>query len=105
MPLTFANGSVLTNGTEQELFNITADKYFGTKIFLHNMASNNEVEIIVYVLDTNAGVMRKIWTENLNDVQANPCLHFAPVAAKQYRVTVRRVAGAEITITWERSES
>ena len=37
MVLSFTNGNVTTDGTEQTVWNVTADKHFAGWLFLNNM--------------------------------------------------------------------
>ena len=45
MVLSFTNGNVTTNGTEQTVWNITADKHFAGWLFLNNMGANEVISV------------------------------------------------------------
>ena len=104
MALTEADGTIVTDGTEQDLFDVTALKHYATTIFTHNMVASDELEIKVYVLDSNASVMRVYRTKSIKDAQSDPAFFIPFLPSAQYKVTIKRLAGTDRTYTWTRHE-
>ena len=104
--ITFVDGNVTTDGTEQELYNIVADKHFASWIFLNNLPSLGTVVIRVYIEDTNdAGTLKKYLDDTVTGVPVSPA-HFIPfLPTKRYRVTIQRVLGANFTLYWQRAQA
>lgn len=104
MTVTFTNGSITTSAAEQSLFDITADKHYATWIFAHNMTAADTVEIKVYVKDQQGALMRVYTTQTLTGLQTDPAFFVPFVPTKQYKVTIKRTAGADKAYTWQRVE-
>src|SRR5687768_8594358 len=102
MTLTFTDGTITTTASEQNLFDVTADAYYATHIFLHNMTATETFVIKVYVKDQNAATMRVHSTITRSGVQSDPAGFIAPMATKQYRVSIQRTAGTDRAVTWQR---
>ena len=105
MALSFVDGNVTTDGTEQNLFDITADNHFATWIFTHNMASGDSVTIKVYVYDNNATTLRLYESVTLTDAQSIPAMFIPFIPTKEYKVSIQRVAGTDRNYTWQRMQS
>lgn len=104
--ITFTDGNVVTDGTEQELFNIVADKHFSTWIFLDNLPSAGTVTIRVFVEDTNdTATLKKYVDDTVTGITAIPSYFIPFVPTKRYRVTIQRVAGANFTLFWQRAQA
>ena len=104
MVLTFVNGTITSSTSEQTIFDITSDKNFATWIFCNTMIAGDIIEFKVYVKDQQAGVMRSYSTVQISGVQVDPS-YFTPfVPTKEYKVTLRTVAGGSRAITWQRIE-
>lgn len=104
MTVTWANGTITTSGTEQNLFDITADKHYATWIFAHNMAAADTVEIKVYVKDQQTTTMRVYTTQSIGGVQTDPAYFVPFVPTKQYKVTIKRTSGTDKAFSWQRIE-
>lgn len=104
MALTFTDGTITTNATEQNLFDTTADAIFASWIFTHNMASGDTVVIRIYVKDQNALVMRLYDSATLSNAQSLPAFYIPPLGTKEYKVTIQRTAGTDRAYTWQRIE-
>lgn len=102
MALTFTDGTITTDATEKNLFDVTADENYSTYIFTHNMAAADKVEIKVYVKDENGAAMRVYQTTQLEDVQSDPAFLIPNLPTKQYKVTIKRIAGTDRAYTWQR---
>lgn len=107
MALTFTNGTITTSASEQNLFDVTADKYFATYLFLHNMTGTETFVIKVYIYDANGATYRLYQTEipTFEEVQNNPCVHIPFMATPQYKVSIQRTAGTDRAVTWLRMEA
>ena len=104
--ITFVDGNVVTDGTEQELYSITADKHFASWIFLNNLPSAGTVQIRVYVQDTNdSSTLKKYIDDTVTGVPNSPAYFIPFVPTKQYRVTITRVIGANFTLYWQRAQA
>ncbi len=98
MALTLAQqGSLLTNGTEQQIVNITSLNHFAAYIFTEAMVLNDKLTIRVFVLDDQGAVLRKYLDVELLDVQATPAVFIPFVPANQYRITLQRTGGVDRT--------
>ena len=104
MVLTEANGTITTTTSAQDLFDITALKHFATTVYTHNMVAGDEIELIVYVLDSNGSTMRKYRTKRIKDAQTDPAFFIPFLPASQYKVTIQRIAGTDRAYTWTRHE-
>lgn len=103
MALAFTNGTITTTASEQNLFDITADNNYATYIFAHNMVAADEVEIKVYTRDENGTpTMRVYRTKKLKDAQSDPTIFIPFLPTKQYKVTIKRLAGTDRAFTWLR---
>jgi hypothetical protein len=104
MVVTFFDGTITTTTTAQNLFDISADRHYATWIHTHNMLAIDSIEIKTYVRDQNANVMRVYNTTVLTGVQDDPAFFIPYIPTKQYRVTIRRIAGTDRAYTWQRVE-
>lgn len=104
MTVTFLQGSVTTTTSEQNLFDITADKHYATWIFAHAMTAADTVEIKVYVKDQQGALMRVYTTQTLTGLQTDPAFFVPFVPTKQYKVTIKQTAGTAKSFTWQRVE-
>lgn len=105
MVLTFSNGTITTTASEQNLFDVTGDKYYATHIFLHNMTGTETFVIKVYVYDTNGTTYRLYQTETLTGSQSDPCVFIPFLPTPQYKVSIQRTAGTDRAVTWLRAEA
>jgi hypothetical protein len=102
--VTFTDGTTTTDGTEQTLWDITADKYYGGFLFTHAMLAGDTVRVRVYVKDQNAALMRVLYDESPTGAQDPPAFFIAMVPTKQHKVTIQRTAGTDRAYTWQRAE-
>lgn len=106
MVLTHANGSETTDGTEQNLFAITANlKHYATWLFTQNMVSGDTIQVRVYVRDENTPAERKYIDTEISGAQADPAFFIPFVPSLEYRVSIQRTAGPDKLYTWVRSEA
>ena len=106
MVLSFTNGNVTTNGTEQTVWNITADKHFAGWLFLNNMGANEVISVRIYVQDTdNSGALKKYIDTSISGAQGTPAFFIPYVPTKQHKVTVHLTAGSNIAEYWKRAEA
>lgn len=104
MVVTFFDGTTTSNTTGINLFDISADRHYATWIHTHNMAAVDKIEIKTYVRDQNANVMRVYSTAILEGQQDDPAFFIPYIPCKQYRVTIKRLAGTDRAYTWQRVE-
>jgi hypothetical protein len=104
MVVTFFDGTITTTTTATSLFDISADRHYATWIHTHNMLAIDEIEIKTLVRDQNANVMRVYNTTVLKGIQDDPSFFIPYIPTKQYRVTIRRLAGTDRAFTWQRVE-
>ena len=64
MGITFTPGSTTADGTEQTLYDITADNHFATFIFTNNMASGDTLEVRIYTYDEQGTTMSNMGLPN-----------------------------------------
>ncbi len=101
MALQSFNGSILTDGTEQDLFDETALQHYATWIFLDNLLGGESVQIRVYIQDpADSNSMKKYIDVLVSDAQGSPSFYIPWTPTEQYRVSIQRVSGAGQTITW-----
>jgi hypothetical protein len=106
MVLSFTNGNVTTDGTEQSLWNITADKHFAGWIFLNNMGVNEVISVRIYVQDENdSASLKKYIDTSISGSQGTPAFFIPYVPSKQHKVTVQLTAGSNIVLYWQRAEA
>lgn len=104
MPVTFTDGTITTNGTEQTVFDVTSDKHYGFWLFCHNMQAGDSLRVRISVKDQNAATMRLYLDDTLSGVQASPAFFTPYLTTKQFKVTVQRTAGTDRAYTWQRAE-
>jgi len=98
MALTLAQqGSQLTNGTEQEIVNITSLNHFAAYIFTDAMQSGDRLTVRVFILDDQGATTKKYLDVELLDVQVTPAVFIPFVPANQYRITIQRTGGSDRT--------
>ena len=106
MVLSFTNGNLTTDGTEQTVWNITADKHFAGWIFLNNMTSSEVVSIRIYVQDENdSTTLKKYIDTEISGAQATPAFFIPYVPTKQHKVTIQKTSGTNKVIYWQRAEA
>ena len=106
MVLSFTNGNVTTDGTEQSLWNITADKHFAGWIFLNNMGVNEVISVRIYVQDENdSASLKKYIDTSISGSQGTPAFFIPYVPSKQHKVTVQLTAGSNVVLYWQRAEA
>lgn len=103
MGYTFYDGTITTDATEQNLFDITGNAHYFTYIFLHNMQSGDTITLKVYIKDINGNAMRLIKSTSVSNAQTESGF-FSFLPATQYKVTIQRTAGTDRAYTWERIE-
>ncbi len=105
MVLTLFDGNITATGTEQDLFNITADKLYATTVFTNNLQNGDSVAIRVYVRDENdAQTMKKFIDVEVADAQGSPAFFVPHLPTKQYQVTIQTTGGVNRQFFWQRSE-
>ena len=105
MALQSFDGTVLTDGTEQDLFDITSLSHYASWVYLDNLVDGGSVQIRVFIQDPNDSAQMKKYIDTLiSDAQSNPSFYIPWVPTQQYRVSVQRVSGSDINITWCRKE-
>jgi hypothetical protein len=102
MVLTYSHGNVTTDGSEQNLFDITSDSHFATWIFTHNMQSGDAVTIRVYVYDENTTTLRLYDLQGLVGVQSSPAIFIPFLPSRRYKVSIQRTAGTDRLYSWQR---
>lgn len=105
MALTFANGEITTDGTEQDLFDITADKHFASWIFFDALLAGDTMSVRVYVQDTQDATERKYIDTEVAGAQASPAYFIPFIPTKNYRVSIQRTSATNRTISWQRAEA
>jgi len=106
MVLSFTNGNVTTDGTEQSLWNITADKHFAGWVFLNNMSANEVISVRIYVQDeNNSATLKKYIDTSISGSQRTPAFFIPYVPTKQHKVTVQLTAGSNIVLYWQRAQA
>jgi len=107
MALTHFDGTVTSDGTEQNLFSVTTGgpKHFATWLFTHNMTSAQTITVRVYVRDENASAERKYIDTEISGAQTSPAFFVPFVPSDQYRVSIQRTAGSDVAYTWVRAEA
>lgn len=104
MVVTFNDGTITSSNVAQNLFDVSVDRHYATYIFTHNMAAIDSIEIKVYVRDQNTNTMRTYTTQTLTGIQEDPAFFVPFLPTKQYRVTLRTLAGSNKVYTWQRVE-
>jgi hypothetical protein len=96
-----ASGSIVADGTEQELVShVGLGTYYGL-ISLHEMGGSDVVEISLYGRMTEGGDWRRYWKERYTRTQADPLVHLMPKTIKHgFRVTLRQVSGTMRTFEY-----
>lgn len=104
MTLNFAaDGSVIADGTEQNLFaTVVAAGLHGCYVHTNNMQSGDVLEIRVYVYDQNTSSIRQYSIITLNGDQVSDSYFVDFIPSRQYRVSIKQTDGVNRTYTWER---
>ncbi len=102
MGITFTAGSTLADGTEQNLFDITADNHFATFLFTNAMASGDILEVRIYAYDQQGTTMRMLDFVTLNGAQTSPAYYIPFITTKEYKVSIKQTAGTNRTYNWQR---
>ena len=105
MALTFFNGEVVSDGTEQNLFDITADKHFATWIHFDQLIAGDTFQVRVYLIDTQDATERKYIDTEVAGAQTSPAFFIPFIPAKEYRVSLQRTSATNRTISWQRAEA
>lgn len=106
MPLVATPGTILMDGTEQNLFaSQTTLQHYATWIFFHNLLANDSIEIRVYVNDQQSALERVYDFLEIPGPVDDPAVFFPFVPTNSYRVTAKQIAGTNRTITWQRLET
>ncbi len=105
MVLTLFDGNISATGSEQDLFDITADKLFSTTVYTDKLENGDSVAVRVYVRDENdSQIMKKFIDVEISDAQGSPAFFVPHLPTKQYKVTIQTTGGVNRTFTWQRSE-
>jgi hypothetical protein len=106
MALTFTDGNITTDGTEQTLWDVTADKHFAGWVFTDNMTGAETISIKVWVQDTNdSATLKKYIDTEITGAQGTPAFFIPYVPNKQHKVTIQRTAGSDVVYYWQRAEA
>lgn len=105
MALTFFAGEVTTDGTEQDLFDITADKHFAAWLHFDQAIAGDTFQVRVYVLDQQDALMRKYIDTEIAGAQESPAFFIPFVPTKEYRVSIQRTSATDRTISFQRAEA
>lgn len=110
MPTLNTEGSTLTDGTEQVLATITANKYLQFSINLTPMASGDTLKVFVYKKVKSTGTLARFHVETYTDAETtdpeSPVKDSGPFwSPNQFRVSIQRTAGTDRTYDWEILES
>jgi len=104
MPTIEASGTQTTIiGTEHELANLTANKFYYAHISLKNMGAGDTLQIRKYIKILSTST-EDVFMESLSGVQDETVSTYkyqAPEASTQsYRLTVKHTVGSPIDIDW-----
>ncbi len=107
MVLVETEGSLLMDGSEQDLFNDAADnlKFHAFRIFLDAFQSGDEFIIRTYVWDTQSANYKLNVTKTITQVPTEKAAYVPPEPTKRFRVSIKQSAGTFRTITWARYEA
>lgn len=102
MGITFTAGQTTADGTEQTLWDTTADNHFAAFIFANAMASGDTLEIRIYAYDQQNTTMRQLDLVTLYGVQSSPAYYIPYITTKEYKVTIKQTAGTNRTYAWQK---
>lgn len=105
MGTTYIDGNITTDGTEQNLFNLSTAAHYSFYLFTDHMASGDKITIRVYVWDSEDGVFKKMETIILENAQTpDEAWFYSFLPSQQYKVSIQRNAGTDRNYTWQRIE-
>jgi len=102
--ITFTQGNITTTTTEQSICDITADQQFATWIFTNNLQSGDSVRVKVYIKDDNTTTLRLYGEQDIEGAQTKTAFLIPITSAKQYKVTIQKIAGIDRSFSWLRAE-
>lgn len=102
MGITFTPGTTTADGTEQALFDITADNHFATFLFTNNMVSGDTLEVRIYTYDEQGTTMRMLDLITLYGAQASPGYYIPFITTKEYKVSIKQTTGTNRVYNWQR---
>lgn len=104
MGMNFYDNNLTTDGTEQNLFDVTVTAHHACYIFTQNMQNGDMITIRVYIWDNDSSAYRKISTYYVENVQTEPAWFESFLPSQQYKVSIQRTAGTDRNYTWMRVE-
>ena len=105
---TFVSGSTNSAAAETDLFAaVVVDAYHACLVFLHNMVVGDTMVFRTYVYDDNAATLRLFDVTTISGQQTLGAvsLYVAPIATRQFKVTVQRTLGSDRAFTWTRAQN
>lgn len=95
------SGSLLMNGTEQDLFPSQIGLlHYSTKIFFDELVNGDEITIRVFDEDVDTSTEKIYRTTSIQGVQLNPEVLINWMPSSSYRVTCQQTVGSNKTITF-----
>lgn len=102
MPTLVTDGSVTTDGTEQNLASAdTSNKTFVLVIDLALMANGDQLEIKLKTIVRSSGTERIAYYVVYANAQGEPIKYSVPVPANiSFKATIKRTAGSDHAYPW-----
>lgn len=98
-----ASGTLLADGTEQEIVSKISTEPFMTQLVLDvsNMAGADQVLVTETIKVLTAGALENFTRTRITGAQEEPILIFVPkYAVRQYRATLQQLAGTYRSFYW-----
>lgn len=100
MVLTFTNGSITTNATEQVITSSISDNYYAFQIFTQNLQAGDSVTVRCYIWDANSAAFQVWQTVPITGATTDDALYFPPIPTHEYKITIQRTAGIDRAFPW-----
>lgn len=96
-----ASGSLVADGTEQDLISVEGLGQYHGIISLHEMSGSDVVEVALYGRMSAGGAWRRYWLERYSRFQPDPLVHLTLKTLRHgFRVTLRQVSGVMRTFEY-----
>ena len=101
MPTVDSSGTLTADGTEQNIANLTANKYYSAHINLTNMGSGDTTVLRLYIKVLSTGSADLFWSDTYTDAQTNKIIFVPPQPATQvWKLTLQQTAGTNRDYDW-----
>src|ERR1051326_6372573 len=102
MPTVDSSGTLTADGTEQDMADLTANKYYSAHVDLQNMADGDTTTLRLYIKVLSTSTAALYWTETYIDTQTGIKVIFVPPqpSTQEWHLTLEQSAGTNRDYDW-----